>query len=228
MKIPRTTLFMISSVDGKISTGSNDERDIDKDFPKIKGVKEGLKQYYESEQRTDIHSFNTGRVMAKIGVNTRKQIPKKIPVSFVIVDNKPHLDKNGISYLTKWLKKLYLVTTNRNHPALKSDCKNLEVIYYKRIDFKNLFEKLKQEYKVNRLTIQSGGTLNSILLREGLIARVSLVIAPCLIGGSETSTLVDGKSLISEEDLQHIKALRLVKCQKLKDSYLHLIYKVLQ
>lgn len=41
-----TTLFMLMSVDGKISTGSTDELDVDRDFPKIPGVKEGLHQYY--------------------------------------------------------------------------------------------------------------------------------------------------------------------------------------
>ena len=47
MDRPVTTLFMLMSVDGKISTGSTDEMDVDKDFPKIDGVKEGLHQYYE-------------------------------------------------------------------------------------------------------------------------------------------------------------------------------------
>ncbi len=37
-----TTLFMLVSVDGKISTGASDNLDVDKDFPKIAGVKEGL------------------------------------------------------------------------------------------------------------------------------------------------------------------------------------------
>ena len=43
---PITTLFMLSSVDGKISTGATDNLDVDKDFPQIAGVKEGLAQYY--------------------------------------------------------------------------------------------------------------------------------------------------------------------------------------
>jgi len=47
MEKPKTTLFMLMSVDGKISTGNIDNRDVDKDFPKIKGIKEGLKQYYD-------------------------------------------------------------------------------------------------------------------------------------------------------------------------------------
>lgn len=105
------TLFMISSVDGKISTGSNDKRDIDKDFPKIKGLLEGLHQYYELEQQTDLHSFNTGRVMAKIGMNEKKEI-KKTPVSFIIVDN-THLNKNGVKNLIQKSERLYLITTNK-------------------------------------------------------------------------------------------------------------------
>lgn len=69
MKRPFTTLFMLMSVDGKISTGATDKLDVDKDFPKISGLKEGLSQYYEIEQTTDLWSFNTGRVQAKMGVN---------------------------------------------------------------------------------------------------------------------------------------------------------------
>ena len=45
MDRPITTLFMLMSVDGKISTGATDDLDVDKDFPKIKGVNEGLHQY---------------------------------------------------------------------------------------------------------------------------------------------------------------------------------------
>ena len=70
MDRPITTLFMLMSVDGKISTGASDHLDVDKDFPKIAGVKEGLHQYYEIEQTTDLWSLNSGRVQAKIGINS--------------------------------------------------------------------------------------------------------------------------------------------------------------
>lgn len=85
MDRPITTLFMLMSVDGKISTGATDDLDVDKDFPKIKGVNEGLHQYYEIEQTTDLWSFNSGRVQEKMGVN-KKKIPRKTPVSFVVIN----------------------------------------------------------------------------------------------------------------------------------------------
>ncbi len=104
---------MLESLDGKINSGNTDELDADKDQCKIEGVKEGLQQYYDIECTTDYFSLNTGRVMAKIGVNDRKEYHNKVEVIFVIIDNKPHLNKNGIDYICNWVEKLILVTTNK-------------------------------------------------------------------------------------------------------------------
>lgn len=227
MNRPRTTLFMLMSLDGKISTGSADERDVDKDFPNIEGVAEGLHQYYELEQQTDSCSFNTGKVQEKIGVNEKKEV-SKIPVNFVVVDNKPHLNDVGVDYFIKKSKKFFLITTNKLHPAFqKVDAENLEIMYYEnQIDFQDLFQKFKDAHNIDAITIQSGGTLNAVLLREGLIDRVSIVVAPCLIGGKDTATLIDGKSLSTVADLGMIKPLVLKKCETLANSYIHLQYDV--
>ena len=230
MDRPITTLFLITSLDGKISTGDRDELDVDSDFKRIVGVKEGLHQYYEIEKQTDPFSLNTGRVMAKIGVNTWIKEPTKMGCSFIIIDNKPHLTENGSEYLAKWVKTLYLVTTNKNHPAykLKNKHPNITMIQYeKKVDLADLLRKMKRDFGVERITIQSGGTLNSQWVRQGLVDHVSLVIAPCLIGGSNTQSLVGGESLHSQEDLKKIKALKLVECEILKDSYIYMTYDVI-
>lgn len=223
---PFTTLFLLTSVDGKISTGNSDKLDVDVDYPKIAGVKEGLHQYYEIEENGDLWSLNTGRVMQKIGINKRKDEPQKMPVSFVIIDNKPHLDEAGINYLCKWIKQLILVTTNRNHPALSIKINNLTVIYQQILDLSELLNVLHNEYKVDRLTIQSGGTLNEKFLREKLLDYVDIVIAPILIGGKDTSSLIDGKSLVSPDELNKLGVLKLEKCDVLEDSYIRLRYKI--
>jgi len=229
MDRPITTLFLIISLDGKISTGDVDELDVDTDFKRIGGVKEGLHQYYEIEGQTDPFSLNTGRVMAKIGVNKRIKEPTKIGCSFIIIDNKPHLTEKGVEYMAKWVKTLYLVTTNNNHPVYKVKAKhqNIKIISYeKKIDLDDLLKTMKKDYGVEKITIQSGGTLNSQWIRQNLIDHVSIVIAPCLIGGSNTQSLIGGESLHNQEDLKKIKALKLIKCETLKDSYVHLFYDV--
>lgn len=231
MNRPVTTLFLITSLDGKITTGDVDELDVDKDFKRIIGIKEGLNQYYEIESKTDPFSLNTGRVMAKIGVNIRTEEPKKIGCSFIIIDNKPHLTEKGTEYMAKWVKTLYLVTTNKQHPAyhLKDKYQNIKIIEYEeRIDLADLLKKMKSDYNAERITIQSGGTINSHWVRQGLIDHVSIVIAPCLIGGTNTQSLIGGESLHNQKDLQMIKVLKLVKCESLNDSYVHLLYDVIK
>ena len=225
---PITTLFMLESLDGKINSGSSDLLDVDRDWPTIDGVKEGLYQYYELEQETDLCSLNTGRVMAKIGVNDKVNTPNKIPCSFVIIDNKPHLNLNGINYLSNWVNKLYLVTTNKEHPVYDVSDKydNIEIMYYDELDLNTLLEDLYEKYNVDKLTIQSGGSLNELFLRNDLFDYIHIVIAPILVGGKDTPTLIDGYSITSPMELNKLKTLELVECQKLNNSYISLKYKV--
>ena len=226
---PTTTLFLIASLDGKISSGDTDKLDVDHDWARIVGVGEGMKQYYQLEQQTDLVSFNTGRVMEKIGINQRRTSPQKSPVSFVLVDNKPHLNEQGLRYLSGWLKQVFIVTTNNNHPAfrLKSELPNISIIFFSRkVDFKKLFQRLHEEFSIKKMTIQSGGMMNAQLIRDGLIDRVSLVIAPLLVGGSTTPTLMDGEALHTVRELNKLVPLKLVEVEKLKHSFLHVQYKV--
>lgn len=229
MSKPITTIYMLMSVDGKISTGVSDELDFDKDLPKINGVKEGLHQYYDIEKTTDVVSFNTGRVMAKIGVNERTDTPNKMPVTFVIVDNKSHLTERGVRYLLEWTQKLILVTTNKSHPAINIHNESLIVVQYdEEVDFKDLFEKLSKDFGAERMTIQSGGEMNAKLIRDGLVDYLSVVVAPLVVGGRDTSTLVDGESLKEMSELSTLKPLELIEANKLENSYIHLVYKFKQ
>ena len=225
MKRPVTTLYMLMSVDGKISTGATDNMDVDKDFPKIEGVREGLHQYYEIEQTTDLWTFNSGRVQKKMGVND-KPLPEKSPVSYVVLDNR-HLTESGVRYFCALAKEFVLITTNPSHPAFEVKEDNLHIIKQHKLSLPEALETLRSEYGCESITIQSGGTLNGMFLREKLFDYVDIVVAPLLIGGKETSTLIDGESLRSDTDLDKLGALKLVECKVLEDSYIRLRYKVL-
>ena len=225
MERPVTTLFMLMSVDGKISTGADDALDVDRDFPKLPGVREGLHQYYEIEQTTDLWSLNSGRVQEKMGVNT-KPMPDKTPISFVIVDNR-HLKEHGVRYFCARSKEFVLVTSNAEHPAFQMREENLHILYQKSLALPDALAHLRSEYGCRRLTIQSGGTLNGLFLREKLIDYVDIVVAPVLIGGKDTATLIDGRSLLTEGELSQLGVLKLQQCAVLEDSYLRLRYQVI-
>ncbi|MBR5962022.1 MAG: dihydrofolate reductase family protein [Clostridia bacterium] len=226
MERPVTTLFMLMSVDGKISTGASDVLDVDRDYPTMDGVKEGLHQYYEIEQTTDLWSLNTGRVQAKLGVN-EKDMPPQTPVSFVLIDNS-HLNEHGVRFFCELSKQFVLITTNPDHPAFKVKTDNLGIILQEELCLEKALVKLKEEYGCDRITIQSGGTMNGLFLREKLFDYVDIVVAPVLVGGKDTSTLIDGESITTREDLGKLGALRLIDCEKLEDSYIRLKYEVIK
>ena len=224
-KRPITTLFMLMSVDGKISPGASDSLDVDKNFPNIEGLKEGLQQYYEIEQTTDLWSFNTGRVQAKMGVND-KPFPGKTPVSFVLLDNN-HMTEHGVRYFCARSREFVLITTNKNHPAYNVNEDNLHIIAQESLSLEDALAELKEKYGCERITIQSGGTLNGMFLREKLFDYVDIVVAPVLIGGKDTSTLIDGSSIVSENELSKLGVLKLISCDVLETSYIRLRYKVI-
>lgn len=227
---PITTLFLIQSVDGKITTGDVDELDTDLDFRRLHGVKEGLHQYYELEEQIAGVSFNSGRVLAKVGANERRwESDERDHVTFIIVDSRPHLTASGSEYYARRSRELYLITSNREHPlfGLTDRYRHVRVLLYPDgIDFRDAMAQLRGEFGIEKLTIQTGGELNAHLLRLGLIDYVSLVVAPCLVGGRDTQSLIGGESLHSQDDLRHLRALRLLSCERLGNSYLHLRYEV--
>ncbi|MCM1213935.1 MAG: dihydrofolate reductase family protein [Lachnospiraceae bacterium] len=222
---PITTLFMLMSVDGKISTGATDEFDVDKDFPKIPGIKEGLSQYYDIELMTDLWSLNSGRVQQKMGVNV-KPFPNKTPVSFVIIDNN-HLNAHGVEWFCAKSAQFVLVTSNKSHPAFKIHADNLSIIYQDKFNPDAMLSKLYTDYGCKQLTIQTGGTLNGLFLRNKCFDYIDIVVAPVLIGGKDTSSLIDGDSILTQADLSKLGVLKLVSVDKLQNSYIRLRYQVM-
>lgn len=225
-----TTLCLVMSLDGKITTGSTDNLDSDLDWKRIGGVKEGFAQYYRVEQSLGPNYLNSGRVLEKVGFNNKKDVPHKEPLRFVVVDRKPHLNKNGIHYLCNWLERLFIVTNNPKHPAIEltSEHHNIEIMYYEtEIDFADLLVKLRKNYGMTKITVESGGTLNSVFFRNRLVDHVKVVVAPLIVGGKDTSSLADGFSLTQQSQLHLLKALRLKECKKLENSYLLLEYDVI-
>ncbi len=86
---------------------------------------------------------------------------------------------------------------------------------------------LKDQFGCERLTVQSGGTVNSLFLREKLFDFADIVVAPVLIGGKDTATLIDGRSLQARDELSQLGVLRLTEASALQDSYVRLRYRVI-
>ena len=152
-------------------------------------------------------------------------MPEKTPVSFVLLDN-THMTEHGVQYFCARSKEFVLITTNKNHPAFNIKVDNLHIIYQESLSLEDALIELKKNHGCERITIQSGGTVNGMFLREKIFDYVDIVVAPVLIGGKETSTLVDGVALTKENELDKLGVLSLIGCDVLENSYIRLRYKV--
>jgi 2,5-diamino-6-(ribosylamino)-4(3H)-pyrimidinone 5'-phosphate reductase len=59
------------------------------------------------------------------------------------------------------------------------------------IDMRAALEALNRDYGVRVVRVDSGGTLNSVLLHNGLVDEVSVLVHPVIAGGKAFPTLCD-------------------------------------
>ena len=92
-----------------------------------------------------------------------------------------------------------------------------------RVDFRAALEALNARYGIQTVQVDSGGTLNGVLLRAGLVAEISLLISPSLAGGMSPRSIYRAPDLASAEG---IIPLRLFHLEQLEDDIVWLRYKV--
>jgi 2,5-diamino-6-(ribosylamino)-4(3H)-pyrimidinone 5'-phosphate reductase len=93
------------------------------------------------------------------------------------------------------------------------------------VDLRAALAELRTEYRVERLRIDSGGILNGVLLRAGLVDEIAVIINPCLTGGKSPRTLFVADDLPSRDG---VIPLSLKKVEELRDGYLWLHYEVIK
>jgi 2,5-diamino-6-(ribosylamino)-4(3H)-pyrimidinone 5'-phosphate reductase len=93
------------------------------------------------------------------------------------------------------------------------------------VDLKAALEELNARYGIGLVRVDSGGTLNGVLLRAGMVDEISVLINPSLVGGTSPRSFFRALDLNSPEGM--IK-LRLIHFENIKDDIIWLQYKVVQ
>lgn len=93
------------------------------------------------------------------------------------------------------------------------------------VDFRSALEQLNEKFGVELVRVDSGGTLNGILLREGLVDEVSVLIHPALVGGLTPQSIFRAPDLMSDTGVIKLK---LINIQKAKGDILWLMYEVIK
>jgi 2,5-diamino-6-(ribosylamino)-4(3H)-pyrimidinone 5'-phosphate reductase len=74
-----------------------------------------------------------------------------------------------------------------------------------RVDLCAALEMLHERYGVRTVRVDSGGTLNGILLRAGLVDEVSLLVHPALIGGTSLRSSFRADDLTTSDGMIPLK-----------------------
>ncbi len=92
-----------------------------------------------------------------------------------------------------------------------------------RVDLRAALEALAADHGVKVVRVDSGGVLNGVLLREGLVSEVSVLVQPQLIGGESPRSLYRARDLAADERPLDLK---LMSSRKLKGGTVWLRYRV--
>lgn len=98
------------------------------------------------------------------------------------------------------------------------------------VDLRAALEELNSRYGVMVVRVDAGGTLNGQLLRQGLVAEVSLLIYPILVGGEKQSSIFRAPDLPAIADPligpEGVISLKLLHMERLKGEVIWLRYEV--
>lgn len=92
-----------------------------------------------------------------------------------------------------------------------------------RVDLPAAIDELSVRFSVKTIRVDSGGVLNGLLLRAGLVDEVSVLVNPCLVGGVSPSSIFRAPDLPSAAE---VIPLRLAHMERLEGDVVWLRYEV--
>jgi 2,5-diamino-6-(ribosylamino)-4(3H)-pyrimidinone 5'-phosphate reductase len=224
--IPWVILYNAVSLDGRIT-----------------GFNANVELYYELAAELDVDAVLMGSstVLTGFGVTAGETVEESEdafkPRMKDPEDDRPLLvvpDSRGqIRIWSELLKMPYirdvLVLCSRSTPSEYLDFLDERyidylVVGYQHVDLETALDELNTNFGVKKVRIDSGGVLNGVLLRAGLVDEVHLLIHPELVGGTTVNSIFQAPNL---EDGDASIKLYLDNMENVKDDILYLKYKVI-
>jgi 2,5-diamino-6-(ribosylamino)-4(3H)-pyrimidinone 5'-phosphate reductase len=145
-----------------------------------------------------------------------------------VVDSKGRIDNYHLIKKQPWWEDVIALcsaTTPKDHLKYLEE-QGVEYILAgeEQVDLAAALQTLHERYGVKVVRVDSGGILNGVLLRAGLVDEVSVVISPELVGGTSARSLFVAPDLTSSEG---VIPLRLTHVEEFKGGFVWLRYEVI-
>ena len=219
--LPYVILHMGISVDGRIDWGGGADN-----------------PYYELVEQftadTDISGSNTilkaqfpDEPQSALGKVYDDWVKKPARPLHVIVDSQGRIKNWEIIKKQPWWRgyvSLCSEATPESHLEYLNELGIRCIISGKqKVDLRAALEVLNTQFGTRRVRVDSGGTLNGVFLRAGLVDEVSVIVSPSLVGGITPKTMFVAPDLETEDG---VIPLILVHVEKIRERYVWLRYKV--
>jgi 2,5-diamino-6-(ribosylamino)-4(3H)-pyrimidinone 5'-phosphate reductase len=91
------------------------------------------------------------------------------------------------------------------------------------VDMRAALEELNARFDVKTIRMDSGGTLNGILFRLGLVNEISIIVDPTLVGGTSPKSIFRAPDLTATDGVIKLK---LIHFEKMKNDNIWLRYEL--
>ena len=221
--LPYITIHNEMSLDGRFDWMSDDQ---------------GL--YYETIYRFQVDAMLSGsntmlEAQNNMGKDTFKQeyTPAAKDLSdtrqlLVVVDSRGRIKDWSVLRNQPYWRDVVVLCSNATPRAhlegLRAQKVETIIAGEQHVDLRKSLSTLRAEYGVSKLRVDSGGILNGVLLRAGLVDEVVIILNPCLTGGKSARTFYVSDDLVSRDG---IISLELKKVEEMRDGFLWLQYAVI-
>jgi 2,5-diamino-6-(ribosylamino)-4(3H)-pyrimidinone 5'-phosphate reductase len=216
--MPEVIVYNAVSIDGRL-----DHCDFD------------LGQYYglAAKMRTEVIIFGSETVVSSgledtdEDVHEAKMVPHDKKPIVAVVDGRGRVRCwNKLRNEPYWRDMVALVSESTPKDYLKYlEEKDVRYAIFgtEHVDMALALEWLASEFGAKRVRVDSGGTLNGVLLRQNLVTEVHLLIHPFLVGGTTASSMYTAPDLIKEEKATEME---LIGVTKFDGGLLYVRYRV--
>ena len=145
-----------------------------------------------------------------------------------VVDSRGRIDRWGRIRSEPWWGDVVVLCSRSTPPAYLEGLERCGIpsiiVGEERVDLRAALERLSESRGVRSLRVESGGTLNGALLRQGLVDEVSVLVEARLVGGTSPSSLYRASDVASSEEAVR---LRLRQAERVARDSLWLRYDVI-
>ncbi|AJD31946.1 bifunctional diaminohydroxyphosphoribosylaminopyrimidine deaminase/5-amino-6-(5-phosphoribosylamino)uracil reductase RibD [Clostridium sporogenes] len=208
-KEPFVVLKTASTLDGKIATKKGESRWIT-----------GEESRYRVHQtRNDLSGIMVGiGTILKDNPLLTTRIEEGRSPKAIIVDSSLKIPLESKILETINERTIYIATTKKhNNPLKKNNLENLgiKILEFEeneegKVPLKKLIQYLGKE-EIDSILLEGGSTLNFSALKEGIVDKVMCFIAPKIIGGQDSKTMIGGTGVDNLKDMFKLQNLNFEK-----------------